>query len=354
MDGSANRPSAHDKFIKAKFMAAVCAAQCTAGGRNLRFCQPHARTRTHPCVSFGPMPSPALPDQLDVCRELLRSRATPLRAAALGSDGAWLVHWRNADTDTAYEQPQHHTLSLYLEGGQDVRCLDQPAARGAPGSLCCMPAGHQSRWEVNGQLQLLHLYLPQLPLALAAEAWFDRDPRLASLDDRIYFEDAELAALGQRIVQLDWQDRDAQLQMQELGLQMQARLLLAHGGSRRATPPQLRGGLSAAARRRVLDCIESAQATGAVIDLQALADAACLSTYHFARMFKTSFGMSPHAWVMQRRLAQARRLLAEGRLPLHQVAADAGYAHLRHLNSALRGVGLGSAARYRQTIRATV
>lgn len=294
------------------------------------------------------MLSPALPAEMEVCRELLRSRATPMRSTALGSEGAWLVHWRNADTDTAYEQPQHHTLSLYLEGGQDVRCLDQPAARGAPGSLCCMPAGHQSRWVVNGQLQLLHLYLPQLPLALAAEAWFDRDPRLAQLDDRIYFEDAELATLGQRIVQLDWQDRDAQLQMQELGLQMQARLLLAHGGGRRTAPTELRGGLSGPARRRVLDCIETAQASGGSIDLQMLAEAACLSTYHFARMFKASFGVSPHAWVMQRRLAQARRLLAEGRLPLHQVAADAGYAHLRHLNSALRDAGLGSASRYRQ------
>ena len=293
------------------------------------------------------MKSSALPAELDVCRELLRSRATPLRAAALGRDGAWLVHWRNADTDTAYEQPGHHTLSLYLEGGEAVRCLDQPAARGAPGSLCCLPAGHRSRWAVNGSLQLLHLYLPQLPLALAAEAWFDRDPRLAHLDDRIYFADPLLAALGQRIVQLDWRDRDAQLQMQELGLQMQAQLLLAHGGARRAAPA-LRGGLSAGARRRVLASIESAQDSGTPLDLQDLADAACLSTYHFARMFKASFGLSPHAWVMQRRLAHARRLLGDARLPLHQVAADAGYAHLNHLNSALRSAGLGSAARYRQ------
>ncbi|HSW07870.1 helix-turn-helix transcriptional regulator [Aquabacterium sp.] len=297
------------------------------------------------------MPHQLQPDRLDVFRALVQSRATPLRAAALGSDGAWLVHWRNADTDTAYEQPTHHTLSLYLEGGEAVRCLDQPAARGAPGSLCCLPAGHVSRWAVRGSLQLLHLYLPRLPLALAAEQWFDRDPRLAHLDDRIYFDDPLLAELGRRIVSLDWRETDATLRLQELGLQMQARLLLAHGGAQRATPV-LRGGLSPQARRRVLDCIEAAQSDGTPVDLPALADAACLSPYHFARMFKTSFGMSPHGWVMQRRLAHARRLLADARLSLPQVAADAGYAHLSHLNSALRRAGLGSATRYRQAARA--
>jgi len=293
------------------------------------------------------MPSAALPAQLDVFQALLQSRATPLRAAAMGSEGAWLVQWRNADTDTAYEQPTHHTLSLYLEGGEAVRCLDQPAARGAPGSLCCLPAGHVSRWAVRGSLQLLHLYLPRLPLALAAEQWFDRDPRLAHLDDRIYFDDPLLARLGRQIVALDWRETDAALRLQELGLQMQARLLLAHGGARRAAPV-LRGGLSPQARRRVLDCIEAAQAAGRAVDLPALADAACLSPYHFARMFKASFGMSPHAWVMQRRLARARQLLADARLGLPQVAADAGYAHLSHLNAALCRAGLGSAARYRR------
>lgn len=286
------------------------------------------------------------PAAFDVCRELLRSRATALRCSAAGADGAWLVHWRNADTETAYHQPGHHTLSLYLQGGEQVRCLDRPAARGAPGSLCCMPADHVSRWAVHGSLQLLHLYLPKLPLALAAECWFDRDPRLADLQDRIWFDDAVLAGLGRRCVALDWTDTDATLALQELALQMQARLLRSHGGLRR-TPPDtaLRGGLSPAARRRVLDRIE---ATPDTPTLDELAAAACLSTYHFVRMFKASFGASPHAWVMQRRLARARALLAAGRLPLQQVAAEAGYAHLSHLNAALQRAGLGSAARYRR------
>ncbi|HEX2012320.1 MAG TPA: AraC family transcriptional regulator, partial [Roseateles sp.] len=92
------------------------------------------------------------PAGFQVFDELLRSRATALRAMPVGMDGAWLVQWRNADTEAEYLSPEHHTLSLYLEGGEEVRCRDALGARGGPGSLCCMPAGHHSRWDVRGRL----------------------------------------------------------------------------------------------------------------------------------------------------------------------------------------------------------
>lgn len=290
------------------------------------------------------------PDRFELYDAMLRSRATPLRSALADAGGAWLVHWRNADTETVYRQPDNHTLSLYLRGGESVRCLDEPDARGAAGSLCCMPAGHESRWVVRGSLELLHLYMPGLPLARAAECWFDVDPRHATLSDRIYFEDPALSGLGRQLVSLDWEDPLAGLQIQHLVMQMQARLLTAHTGMRRtAARRAVRGGLSAAARRRVIDRVEASPASPP--SLAELAATACLSEFHFARMFKESFGMAPHAWVMQRRLAQARLMLAQDRLKLSEVARQAGYAHPSHLNAALRRAGLGSAARYREAVQ---
>jgi len=114
--------------------------------------------------------------------------------------------------------------------------------------------------------------------------------------------------------------------------------------------PALRGGLAPAARRRVLERIEVSLAApgGPAPCLAAMAEAACLSEYHFARMFKTSFGCSPHAWVMQRRLERARTLLADGRHTLDEVARRCGYAHLSHLNAALRRAGLASAGHARE------
>lgn len=289
-------------------------------------------------------PSPLQPAAFGVFEAMQRSRAQALRTRAVGRDGAWLVHWRNADTQTHYQRPGHHTLSLYLQGGEQVRNRDDLSARGGPGSLCSLPAGHASHWDVQGELQLLHLYLPELPLAAAAERWFDMDPRLAGLRERIYFEDPVLAAWGARLAALDWAHPDSALALEHGLLQLQARLLLAHG-TQNLAPPRLRGGLSPQARRRVLDCMET---EGPSPSLAELAEAACLSEYHFLRMFKSSFGQSPHAWLMRRRLDRARELLAQGRLSLAEVAQRCGYAHLSHLNAALRGAGLGSARRYRE------
>jgi len=285
-------------------------------------------------------------DQFAVGAELLRSNARLARAQALPGE-VWLAQWDNADTEASYVKPGHHTLSLYLEGGHAVRCHQAPSARGRPGRLCLLPADHESHWDVNGSLRLLHLYLPRLQWAQAAERWFDLDPRCATLNERIFFDDDTLAALCLRMAQLDWQADGATLQLQQLALDVQARLVAAHTvhGARRT---EVRGGLSPAARRRVLDHVESRLADR--IELAELAEAACLSPFHFARMFKASFGTTPHAWVMQRRLERARRLLAEGRLPLATVAARCGYAHLSHLNAALKRAGLASASGVRGSV----
>ncbi|WP_394828618.1 helix-turn-helix domain-containing protein [Pendulispora albinea] len=294
-----------------------------------------------------------LANRFPLFADLLRSRATPLRSTAVGRDGTWLVHWHNADTETVYSHPGHHTLSCYLRGGHGVRCVQAPEARGEPGVMCSIPPEHESKWYVRGSLELLHVYLPRLSLEQAAERWFDLDPRAAELVDRVLFHDAQLASSCARLAAEDWTHPDAPLRLQHLVLEVQARLLTQHAERRRAPLPTLRGGLSPAARRRVLEWIETALSEGgASLDLADLAQIACLSEFHFARMFKASFGMSPHVWIMQRRLHRARALLHEGRLSFEAVAHRCGYAHLQHLNAALRRAGFGSASRYRASVGA--
>ena len=278
--------------------------------------------------------------QLDVSAALLRSNARLKRSRELPG-GVWLAHWGNADTTTSYQKPGHHTLSIYLQGGHAVRCHQAPSARGEPGSLCSLPAGHESQWDVNGSLQLLHLYLPELQLAESAERWLDLDPRFATLAEQIFFHDQRLAALCTGIAGIDWMRADATLALQLLALDVQAHLLSRHT-VHRAPSREVKGGLSPSARRRVLECIESRLADD--LTLGDLAGAAHLSDYHFARMFKASFGVSPHRWVMQRRVERARRLLAQGTMGLDMVAQRCGYAHLSHMNAALKQAGLGTAS----------
>ena len=60
------------------------------------------------------------------------------------------------------------------------------------------------------------------------------------------------------------------------------------------------------------------------LSVDELADMLYLSRYHFMRLFKESTGMSVHAYVTQRRLMNASRLIREG-LPAAQAARQSGF-----------------------------
>lgn len=55
-----------------------------------------------------------------------------------------------------------------------------------------------------------------------------------------------------------------------------------------------------------------------------------LSRFHFLRLFKTSTGISPHAYLIQRRLDYAKTLIQQG-CSLAQAAHEAGFADQSHL-----------------------
>ena len=61
------------------------------------------------------------------------------------------------------------------------------------------------------------------------------------------------------------------------------------------------------------------------LDLATLAQVACLSRFHYLRVFRTLTGQTPFAFVRQLRLGQARRLLSQTRLPVGAVALQVGF-----------------------------
>jgi AraC-like DNA-binding protein len=104
----------------------------------------------------------------------------------------------------------------------------------------------------------------------------------------------------------------------------------ALANSRTITKPSLvRGGLPPATMRRIREYVDSH--LDQKIDLESLAATAELSLYHFARTFKQSAGITPHAFILERRLAKARELLAQTQLPLVQVAFSTGFVDQSHL-----------------------
>lgn len=61
------------------------------------------------------------------------------------------------------------------------------------------------------------------------------------------------------------------------------------------------------------------------VTLEQAAREACLSPFHFQRLFARVFGETPHDFVTRRRLDLAQHLLAAGDLPVTEVCLEVGY-----------------------------
>ena len=102
----------------------------------------------------------------------------------------------------------------------------------------------------------------------------------------------------------------------------------------RATPSPARGGLPPGAMRRVREHVEAHLSES--MDLAELAAIAGLSVYHFARAFKQSAGVTPHHYLVHRRIERAQDMLARSGLPLSQIALAAGFSGQSHLERHFR------------------
>ncbi|HUN48777.1 MAG TPA: AraC family transcriptional regulator [Stellaceae bacterium] len=83
------------------------------------------------------------------------------------------------------------------------------------------------------------------------------------------------------------------------------------------------------------------------LSLETLAAEAGMSCWHFLRVFRRETGATPHLYLLQRRLARARALLAAGETPA-AVASAPGFTDQSHLTHRFRRTYGVTPARFRQ------
>jgi AraC family transcriptional regulator len=110
------------------------------------------------------------------------------------------------------------------------------------------------------------------------------------------------------------------------------RIVLRHAS--RPIRPSLSEVLVPAKARRVIDYIETNLACD--LHLVELSTVAGISRSHFARAFRNTIGMAPHAFVLQRRLARAVELLAPRTRSMGEIAARCGFSDQAHLARAFK------------------
>lgn len=93
---------------------------------------------------------------------------------------------------------------------------------------------------------------------------------------------------------------------------------------------------AAVARARRFMATRTAAADGLGWSLHDVADAACCSYFHLARLFRAHTGLRLHSYREQLRLAAALQRLDEGEGDLAALAHDLGYSSQSHLGTAFR------------------
>ncbi len=110
-----------------------------------------------------------------------------------------------------------------------------------------------------------------------------------------------------------------------------------------------RGAFAAWQVRRLLGHIDARLTdTVHVMELAALTD---LSVSHFCRSFKRTFGLSPHEWIVRRRIEVAQRLMLTTWAPLSEIALACGMSDQSHFTRSFRRIVGDTPFSWRRTRR---
>jgi len=256
--------------------------------------------------------------------------------------------WEVDPNSIEYQYNEAHTLSLYLKGGESTFRQDKPSLKGQSGKLCLMPQGHLSQWQSERSIRIAHLYLPDQIIRQEAERHLNIDSRFANLQDFIYQSDTDLSNAMMRFIIAMKNNAVIDPLIIEQALHAVISGLLERYCDIKTQSKMRQHGLSSAHRILIKSYIKGHLAHK--LNLEELAQKLHLSPFHFARMFKHSFGDSPAQYIIRERVKLAKLLLA-GKEDLTFIALECGFCHQSHfINHFKKEVGV-TPAKYRKLLR---
>jgi len=216
------------------------------------------------------------------------------------------------------------------------------------GDIHIIPAATPSAWEVKGKDTYLTLSVSPALLKRVAEE-LGLNPDGIEIRNRFQVRDTQLEYIGWALKEEMGCDYPCgQLYLDSLAVAVSARLICSHSSkSVNLKRPDKR--LSDRRLRQVFDYIEDNLTEN--ISLGDLAAVVGLSVSHFKVLFREAVGISPHQYLIRRRVERAKNLLGEGKLSISQIATETGFAHQSHLAHHMHRVLGISPKALRETMR---
>jgi AraC family transcriptional regulator len=179
----------------------------------------------------------------------------------------------------------------------------------------------QPKCWVGSAFDYIHYSVPRRGLDdIAEDLSFGTvsDYRLAVLED-----DLVVAQITKSILPfLGRGDRLSVLALDQFSLILGAHLVQQYGVLQK-TARRSKGGLAPWQKRRASELLhENIHGRNRLSDI---ARECGLSVSHFARSFKTSFGISTHQWLILHRIDHARQLMSQTKMSLIEIASQSGF-----------------------------
>jgi AraC family transcriptional regulator len=196
------------------------------------------------------------------------------------------------------------------------------------GSMRVNEPGLPRRGIFRGAYDVLHLHVPNALIAEYSEhghAW--STPLIAERPT----VDPVIEKLARSLIHAeDLGGSFGQSYADGISLAITAQLFGSRPDKTSAQPPRV-SGLSKWRLKRATEYMEANLAEP--ISLAAIAAAAGLSRMHFAAQFRVATGLSPHEYLLQRRIDRAQELMMNSRLPLVEIALDVGFRTQAHFTT---------------------
>ncbi len=214
-----------------------------------------------------------------------------------------------------------HALAVHRNGTRE--CVTLPGGRrrvsASPGLLDFAPANLPFTVSWDEPFEVVSLLFS--PGFISEFIW--PSGRSLELREEYSFEDPLLAHLLLGLdSEMDAGNPSGPLFVETLGAAAVVQLVRTHAGAQPMA--RTKGGLSPNRSRKLLEYIDAN--LHRQLSLRELAGMVDMNVFHLLRMFKVSFGLPPHRYVLERRIGRAKDLLRDRELPISEVAFRCGYA----------------------------
>jgi AraC family transcriptional regulator len=257
----------------------------------------------------------------------------PLLSSASRHWDGIVVELHHFDTVDVVVPVREHLVGVHVTGA--VTLLQARNGKASvrhlrAGDVTVTPVGEPKRFQHTGENVVLILRLAPDFVQQVAGDEYALNPTRFELQESLGARDPELVAIGNRLLAgLGTEGTPTRMLVESLTVELSIHLLRQYGSA----PLSERRPVSRLSPRKLQRVVEYIDANlREDMALDDLAGLHAMSRSHFAHLFRTTTGLPPHRFVLERRIERAKALLRETDLPITEIAAQVGCASHSHLS----------------------